>query len=158
MDAVTYSNDNVIAFMNEYLIAFRLHLGDESVWEHHHTFWTPTTAIFGIKGMNVHGKHEVQRSIGFFEPDDFIANLHLGIAKVRLDQDEFDTALVHLNRLLEKFPGSDVIPETIYFRGITLYKQNNDPSRLKQAYEKLSNDYPASTWAKRSYPYRLIKS
>ncbi len=156
MDAVTYSNKNVIAFMNEYLIPYRLHLGDQSTWEHSHTFWTPATAIFGIKGMNVQGKHEVQRNIGFFEPDEFIATLHLGVAKVRLDQDEFDTALVHFNRLLEKYPGSDVVPEAIFFRGVSMYKQHNDPSYLKQTYEKLSSDYSSSTWAKRSYPYRLI--
>ncbi len=125
--------------------------------ETHHTFWTPTTAIFGIKGMNVQGVHEVQREIGFFEPDEFIATLHLGVAKVRLDQEEFDTALVHLNLLLEKFPTSERVPEALYFKGVTLYKQSNDPSYLKQAHVQLSSEYSASTWTRRSHPYRLIK-
>ncbi len=157
MDTVTYSNKNVIAFIKEYLIPFRLDLSESAMGEKHHTFWTPTTAIFGIKGMNVHGPNEVQREIGFFEPDEFIALLHLGVAKVRLDQEEFDTALVHLNRLLKNFPESDVAPEAIYYKGVTLYKQNNDPTHLKQAHAQLSSEYSASTWARRSLPYHLIK-
>jgi hypothetical protein len=157
MDTVTYSNKNVIAFIKEYLIPFRLDVSESAMGGKHHAFWTPTTAIFGIKGMNVHGLHEVQREIGFFEPDEFIAVLHLGVAKVRLDQAEFDTALVHLKRLLKNFPASDVIPEAIYFKGVTLYKQNNDPSHLKQAHAHLSSEYSGSTWARRSRPYQLIK-
>ncbi len=157
MDAVTYPNENVIAFIKEYLIPFRLNLAESSMREKYHTFWTPTTAIFGIKGMNVQGMHEVQREIGFFEPDEFIATLHLGVAKVRLDQEEFDTALVHFNRLLKNFPGSDVVPEALYFKGVTLYKQNNDPSHLKEAHAQLLSEYSASKWARRSHPYRLIQ-
>lgn len=157
MDAVTYPNKNVIAFIKEYLIPYRINLAESSMREKYHTFWTPTTAIFGIKGMNVQGMHEVQREIGFFEPDEFVASLHLGVAKVRLDQDEFDTALVHLNRLLKNFSDSDVVPEAWRFKGVTSYKPKNDPSHLKEAHAQLLNEYPASRWARRSHPYRLIQ-
>lgn len=100
--------------------------------------------------------NEIQRTIGFFEPDEFIASMHLGIAKTRLNGAEYDTALVHLKNLLEHFPNSSAVAEAIYFRGVTLYKQNNAPNNLKEAYEKLQGEHPDNAWTKRAYPYRLI--
>ena len=32
----------------------------------------------------------------------------------------------------------------------------DDPKKLKEAYEKLQEEYPNSEWTKRAYPYRLI--
>ncbi|MBM9606486.1 tetratricopeptide repeat protein [Desulfopila inferna] len=156
MDTVTYPTNEVVDFVQEYLIPFRINISTTSMHEKYHTFWTPTTAVLGIKGMEAHGKQEVQRRIGFFEADEFIATLHLGIAKVRINQKEFDTALVHLDRLLKVYPESEVVPEALYFRGVSLYKQNDDPSQLKKAYEHLLSDYPKSPWVKRAHPYRLL--
>lgn len=156
MDAVTYSNHQVVEFINEYLIPFRVSVNDELMFEKYYTFWTPTTAIIGLKGMNVQGKHEVQRMIGFLAPEDFLPTLHLGIAKVRLDQQEFDTAKRHFDLLLEGYPNSEAVPEAIYFRGVSLYKQHNDPGRLKEALETLQRENGGSRWAKRAQPYGLL--
>ncbi len=58
--------------------------------------------------------------------------------------------------LMETLPESNAVSEAIYFRGVTLYKEINDPGKLKEAYEKLLSDYPDSAWTERTYPYSLL--
>jgi len=150
MDAVTYPQEEVISFVMAYLIPLRIDVSDESAYENFHAFWTPTLAI-----IDTHG-HEIQRVIGFYQPVELLATLCLGIAKARLSDGDHDTAEVQLSRLLDQFPESGMIPEAIFFRGVNRYKMKNDPVQLKQAYEKLTADYPDSPWTKRAAPYRLI--
>jgi len=150
MDAVTYPHDSVVAFITSYLVPLRVDINDESFYQKFHTYWTPALAILG------HDGHEVQRTIGFFQPDELIACLHLGIAKARLNASEFQTAEIHFTRLLERFPTDDRVPEALFFRGVNGYKMKNDATQLKEAYEKLISDYPNSPWTKRAEPYRLI--
>jgi outer membrane protein assembly factor BamD (BamD/ComL family) len=82
--------------------------------------------------------------------------MHLGIAKVFMTTGEFDAASVHIKRLIESYPESSAVPEAIYFRGVNLYKQKDDLSQMRLAYEELLKKYPASSWAKRAAPYRLV--
>lgn len=150
MEAVTYPADDVVHYVNNYLIPLRINVNGDLLHENFHHLWTPTIAVLDSVG------NEVQRTIGFLDPDDFIATMHLGIAKVRMDAKQYDTAMIPLKSLLEIFPKSYAVPEAIYFMGVILYKQRNDPSKLKDAYERLLTDYPDSRWTKRASPYRLI--
>ena len=150
MDAVTYQAQEVVGYINNYLIPLRINVNDPSLLEDYHHIWTPTIAVLDLNGR------EVQRTIGFLGPDEFIATMDLGIAKVRMDAGKYDTAMIPLKSLMETLPKSDSIPEAIYFSGVTLYKQSNDPRKLKEAYEKLLRDYPESPWTKRASPYRLL--
>lgn len=150
MDAVTYPTKEVVKFIENYLIPLRINVNDNPVHDKYQYFWTPTIAVLDLNG------DEVQRTIGFFDSDEFIASMHLGIAKVHLDAGDHDTADVHLKSLLEKFTESKMIPEAIYFRGVNLYKLKDNPSHLKEAYGTLLEKYPDNTWTKRAYPYRLI--
>ena len=151
MDAVTYPNPKVIEFINSYLIPFRVDINEAEFLGKYQPFWTPTLAILGIKGK------EVQRTIGFLDQDELIPVLHLGLAKAHFDHKDFETADVHLKKLLKNHPRSHEVPEALYFSGVNLYKMHNDPSQLKKAYERLLSDFPESPWTKRAYPYRLIK-
>ncbi|MEE4166488.1 MAG: hypothetical protein V2I35_10860 [Desulfocapsaceae bacterium] len=152
MDAVTYSTDTVISFIEKYLVPVRLTIQDDGGYgeENYQTFWTPTLGILDPTGT------ELQRVIGFFSPGEFIAEMHLGIAKFHFNAEDYDTALVHLNVLLEGSLECCSTPEAVYFRGVTLYKQKNDAAELKHAHEELLKNYPDSTWAKRALPYRLL--
>ena len=150
MDTVTYPMDTVAHFIMKYLIPLRIDINDESYHETLHTFWTPALAVIATTG------HEVQREIGFFQPTEFIASLHLGLAKARMSSGEFDTAEDHLSSLIGQLLESDIVPEAILFQGVNSYKMKNDPSELKKAYERLISDYPDTVWAKRAAPYRLL--
>lgn len=72
------------------------------------------------------------------------------------DTDRFDAALANLEKLLSDYAKSHSAHEAIYLRGVSLYKNTDDPKPLKQAYEKLQENYPDSEWTKRAYPYRLL--
>ena len=150
MDAVTYPKKEVINFINNYLITLRIDVSEGAIHDKYQYIWTPTLAVLDLNG------NEVQRTIGFFDADELTASMHLGLAKVHMDAGEHDTADIHLRRLLEDYPESTMIPETIYFRGVNFYKWKDNPGHLKEAYEKLNETYPDSTWSKRAYPYRLI--
>lgn len=150
MDAVTYPTKKVINFIYNHLIPLRINVNDDTILEVYHHFWTPTLAILDSNG------NEVQRTIGFLGVDEFIARMLLGIAKVRVDAGEYVSAMIPLKNLLETLPESNTVPEAIYFRGVTLYKETNDPGKLKEAYEELLNNYPDSAWTERAYPYRLL--
>ncbi len=150
MDTVTYPHGKVVDFIMKYLVPLRIDINDESFYQKFHTYWTPALAILG------HDGYEVQRTIGFFQPDALIASLHLGIAKARLNSGEFETADVHFDRLLEHYPDDDLIAEALFFKGVNGYKMDDDAGKLKDVYEKLTSDFPDSPWAKRAEPYRLL--
>ena len=150
MDAVTYPIEEVVDFIHNFMIPLRININEANLLENYQTIWTPTTAVLDLKGV------EVQRKIGFFEPNELIGILHLGAAKVHMDAGEHDTAERHLSKLLEECGDTSAVPECVYFRGVNLYKWQDDPSHLKAAYEKLLESYPESCWTKRAAPYRLI--
>lgn len=149
MDAVTYPEDSVVQFVKKYLTPLRIDI-TQSVDDKYQTFWTPTLSILNYSGL------EIQKETGFFKPVELIASLHVGLAKVHIQEKQFDTAGVHLKQVLENFCDEKVVPEAIFFRGVNLYKLNDDPSFLKEAHYRLVEEYPESEWADKSYPYQFI--
>ncbi|GAB6190776.1 tetratricopeptide repeat protein [Desulfocastanea catecholica] len=150
MGAVTYPTKDVVNLVNNYLIPLRINIKDDPILDDYHQIWTPTIIVLDFNGK------EIQRTIGFLEPDEFIPMIQLGIAKVRLGAKEYDTAMISLKSIIETYPESEAAPEAVYFRGVTLYKQEQNPGKLKEAYEKLLSNYPDSAWTKRAQPYRLL--
>lgn len=150
MDTVTYSNKDVVNFINNYLIPLRIDVSDGTQDDDFHHFWTPTTAILNMNG------DEIQRTVGFMQPQEFLVKMHLGLGKARLDQGKYDTAMIHLKNVLDAVPTSDDVPEAIFFSGVVLYKETSNPVKLKEAYKRLEREYPDDPWTKRAYPYRLI--
>lgn len=150
MDVTTYSTEQAIGFVKEYLIPVKIDVEKKSYYEKYNVIWTPTTLLLDYQGT------EIQRTIGYLDLNEFLAFMHLGIAKVHINNSDLDAANVHLNRLFDQYPDSCALPEAIFFQGINLSKKRNDRSELKNAYEKLVSEHPESSWAKRATPYRLI--
>ena len=150
MDAVTYPDDSVVSFIDENMIPLRVKFGAERLTKDFNVKWTPTLITLDAEGVEHH------RTVGFFAPEELIPSMLLGIAKVFFDTDRFDDALMNLEKLLKGYPEGDSAPEAIYLRGVSLYKNTDDPKPLKEAYEKLLDKYPAGEWTKRAYPYRLL--
>ncbi|KJS01327.1 MAG: hypothetical protein VR65_09250 [Desulfobulbaceae bacterium BRH_c16a] len=150
MDAVTYPAIEVVEFVMEHLIPLKINLTEKPFYENSRVLWTPTILILDYDGS------ELQRTVGYLAPDEFIPMLHLGKAKLRLSHEEFDGAEVHFNRLLERYPESDAVPEALYFQGVNRYKMKNNPMELKEAYEKLLTSHPDNSWTKRAAPYQFM--
>jgi outer membrane protein assembly factor BamD (BamD/ComL family) len=54
------------------------------------------------------------------------------------------------------FPRSAAAPEALFLSGVCYFKRTHNPQPLKEAYEKLLEEYPASEWTSLAYPYRLL--
>jgi len=150
MDAVTYPNPKVAAFLNAHMIVVRVPHDAQPLATNFKVHSTPTLVTLDSEGKEHH------RLLGFQPPDGLIAGLLLGIGRVHYDRERFAEALAVLEELLAGYPGSDSVPEAIFLRGMSLYKILHNPGPLKEAYEKLQTGHPSSEWTMRARRYRLL--
>lgn len=150
MDAVTYPEQAVIDFFSDSLIPVRVQSDAKPVSDDFNVKWTPTLITLGPDGQEHH------RTVGFLGAKELIARLLLGEGKYYFDNDRFPEALEALAKIMTDYQGAAAVPEAIYLRGVCQYKNSSDPMPLKAAYELLAEDFPASEWTHRAYPYRLI--
>jgi TolA-binding protein len=87
---------------------------------------------------------------GFLPPDDFLAQLKLGIAHSAFARQQWKEAENLYGDLLSALPGSDAAPEALYWQGVSRYKSSSDPNALTQTAEAFKARYTDSTWAKKA--------
>ncbi len=150
MDAVTYPNADVVAFIQDHVVPIRLPSDAKPEAGDFNVKWTPTLVILDTGG----GEHH--RTTGFLAPEQLIPMILLGIGKTHFEREQFPEAIAAMDRLLAGYSDSDAAPEAIFFRAVSRYKNTNDAQPLKQAYEELTTKYPSSEWARRAAPYRLL--
>jgi thioredoxin-related protein len=101
MDTVSYPDGNVADFIHKYLIPLRVHTNAAPEWARRFSIqYTPTMLVLDDDGKEHH------RSVGFLPPEEFIATLMLGIAKLHKDQGSVERARAMVNWLLTAYPGS----------------------------------------------------
>ena len=149
MDAVSYPDEKVANFIIDKVVPVRI-LADSPLASDFKVTWTPTLVT-----LDFYGK-EHYRTVGFLPPDELVSFLLLGIAKTDFDVQQYSDAILNLNMLLAGYPQSAAAPEAVFIRGVARYKSTKDASPLKEAYQQLTAAYPASEWAKRAQPYRLL--
>jgi hypothetical protein len=149
MGAVTYPNEKVAEFVMNRMVPIQV-LSDSPLANEFKVKWTPTIVVLDYYGKEHH------RTVGFFPPEEFIPSMILGMGKIDFDADQFNDAIIHFDTLLKEYPQSAATPEAIYLRGVSRYKASHDAKPLKEAYEKLKADYPASEWTRRAEPYGLL--
>ena len=150
MDAVTYPHEKVIDFIGSKIVPLRVPADAKPLADEFKVTWTPTLVTLDFYGKEHH------RTVGFLPPEELIASLLLGMAKIDFDFNQFNDAILHLDRLLADFTRSAAAPEAVYLRGVSRYKASHDAKPLKEAYEKLRADYPTSEWTQRAQPYSLL--
>jgi hypothetical protein len=150
MGTVTYPNAGVARFVDLNFVPVQVEVSNKELMEKYNVSWTPTILVLDAEGK------EHYRSVGFLQPDAFIATFELGKARYYLDLEQFAEARALLEELVDRCPVPEVVPEAIFFRGVATYKQTHDPKPLRAAYDALTAKYPQSEWAKRAEPYKLI--
>ncbi len=150
MEEVTFPNAKVTQFINDNLTPLRLQYDGEPFASDYNIKWTPTILTLDHEGKEHH------RMVGFLPPEEFLPALLLGIDKMYFDTDKLDDAVLNLTKLMSDYPNSTSTPEAIFLRGVSMYKNTHNTKSLKDAYEKLQSEYPASEWTKRANPYRLL--
>lgn len=150
MGTVTYPETNVINFIEDNFVPLQIQSDAKPYATDFNVKWTPTIITLGLDSKEHH------RTVGFLGPEELVPSLLLGRGKFHFDNDRYAEALKSLGKVVSDYPKSDSVPEAIFLAGVCRYKNTNDPKPLKEAYEKLSAEFPESEWTKRAYPYRLL--
>ena len=106
--------------------------------------WTPTVVILDANGVE---RHRIE---GFLPTEDFLPQLHLGLAQTAFKSGKFQDAETGFRTIVEKFPKTDAAPEAMYWAGVSRYKGANDASALGEtakAFKERDTDTP---WAKKA--------
>ena len=106
--------------------------------------WTPTLLVLDPTGA------ECYRFEGYLPAEDFLAQLHLGLAHAAFAGQHWADAEQHYRRVVEQFPKTDAAPEALYWAAVAKYKASGDPAALAEAARQFKVKYPDSIWAKKA--------
>src|SRR6266700_2810202 len=80
---------------------------------------------------------------------DFLAQLHLGLAKAAFSRGQFADARQRFEAIVSRYSKTDAAPEALYWSAVSAYKATGDAKHLKQGGQKLKEKYPQTEWAKK---------
>ncbi len=147
MDAVTYPNDKVVAYVNEHCIPLRVGHQEQPLASQFKVKWTPRLFLLDHNGNS---DHDV---LGFLPPDELVPFIQLARAKQAFHNDSLDETTTILDEMLIESSASKSAPEAVFLRGVANFKKDHDPKALKEVYRLLNFDYAQSAWARRVFPY-----
>ncbi|MBV6519848.1 MAG: thioredoxin family protein [Candidatus Brocadia sp.] len=141
---MTYPDAAVREFINKNFIPLQINVQSGSdLPGKYRAFWTPTILVLDSLGT------EYYRFNGFLPPEEFLPQLHFGLAFMALERQDYKTASAQLKATVDRYPRSDIAPEAQYWYGVSEYKGSHNVDALLQAWRKIRKDYPQSIWAKK---------
>lgn len=144
MDAVTYPSERVKDVLARHTVGVRLNVFQErESAKRFRAYWTPTFLYVDPDGRELH------RWLGYAPPDEFAAQVLLGVGLSHFQNAQFDRALGCFSEILERHPGSDLAPEATYWRGVCTFKKTKDTTPIYSACKEIVAKYPNSPWAKK---------
>ena len=109
-----------------------------------HVDWTPTILILDSEGNE---RHRIE---GFLPNDDFLAQLHLGLAHAAFTAGKFEQAAERFDRIVRDLPATDAAPEAQYWAGVSRYKATGSGDALKATADAFKQRYGDTPWAKKA--------
>jgi hypothetical protein len=129
----------VESFINANYLPVKIHIKEQpKIFERFGAQWTPTIQVLDPDGTK---RHQFE---GYLPPDDFLAQLQLGLAHSAFARQQWNDAETAYNEILS------TLPESLYWRGVSRYKSSADPTALQQTAEAFKTRYADSTWAKKA--------
>lgn len=150
MDADTYPQPAVQRLLTESLVPLRLPHDREPQATRYGLRSTPLLLVLDSAGSPVHRLEGVQPA------DELVPALLLGMAKVRYLHGSMTGCLNRLSQVLDGYPDSQAVPESLLLRGRALHRQTGQTAHLRQAYQILSEKHPRSQWTEEASAYRLL--
>ncbi len=145
MENVTYPDARVAEFIAKHYIPVKINVRDRpDIAAGYDVNWTPTMLI-GDETGRAHFRVE-----GFLPPEDFVAQLALGLGRLELDRQRFPGAIHHFEAVSQRHRGSEAAAQALYWLGVARTKQSKDPAQLREAWNTLTSECPHSDWAKRA--------
>ncbi len=135
-------------FINDNFIPVKIHIKEQpKTFERFGAQWTPTMQLLDPGGTK---RHQFE---GFLPPDDFLAQLKLGLAHSDFARQQWKQAENRYEDILKTLPATDAAPEALYWLGVSRYKDTGDGAFLQKTAEAFKNSYSdsikkASVWAK----------
>ena len=140
-----YLEERVGELVRESFVPVKIHVKENPAgFERFGAQWTPTVIVADPDGV------ERYRFEGYLPPDDFLGQLHLGLAKTAFARGDFPEAERLYRRIVEEFPESAAAPEALYWAGVSRYKETSDAAALKKTAESFRARYSDSQWAKKA--------
>ncbi|HXC72232.1 MAG TPA: hypothetical protein VN644_19760 [Pyrinomonadaceae bacterium] len=142
MEAESYDDDEVSAFINENFVPLSAHIKEHPAYFHRFdALWTPSVLILDSDG------DERFRLEGYLPKDEFRSQLELGLARVSFMNKKWADAERRYAAVLDRYPDSQAAPEALYWKGVAHYKATNDHMVLGELPELFRQRYPDSIWA-----------
>lgn len=146
MDAVTYPQDQVVAFIHDHFVPVRIHTEDHpELCAKYRVPWTPTILVLDAEGT------EHYRDVGYLPPEDFVAHMTLALGHTAVEEKDFPTAARFFQTVIDRYRSSEVIPEALYFLGVARNRSAGGTADDRKAiWKRLMETYPRSDWAKKA--------
>jgi len=145
LENVTYSDARVAEFIAKHYIPVKIKVRDRpDIAAGYDVNWTPTVLI-GDQTGRAHFRVE-----GFLPPEDFVAQLALGLGRFELAHQQFPRAIHHFEEVAQRHRCSDAAAQSLYWLWVARYKHSKDPAQLREAWNILLKEYPQGDWAKRA--------
>ncbi len=150
MGAVTYPDERVAKFISLNYVPVQIQSSNTEMMQKYVVSWTPTILVLDAD------LREHYRAVGFFSPEDMIANFMMAKGRWALDTDQLADSRALFEEVVSCYPDSDAAAEATFFLGVAKYKMSHDPKPLREAYDALKAKFPHSPWTKQADHYRLI--
>jgi TolA-binding protein len=135
----------VESFINDNFIPVKIHIKEQpKTFERFGAQWTPTIQVLDPDGTK---RHQFE---GFLPPDDFLAQLKVGLAYSAFARQDWKEAESRFDDIVKALPGTDAAAEALYWLGVSRYKNSGDAAFLQQTAEAFKTQYKDSTWAKKA--------
>jgi hypothetical protein len=123
-------------------VAVEAHIKEHPAYFHRFdALWTPTVLVLDANGV------ERLRIEGYLPKTEFRAQLEMGLARVAFMQKQWADAERRYAEIVESYPDSKVVPEAVYWRGVSHYKRTNDHTVLGETANTFAEKYQDSVWA-----------
>jgi hypothetical protein len=134
----------VASFINENFVPVKIHIKEQpDAFKRFGAQWTPTMIILDPAGVERH------RFEGYLPPNDFLAQLQLGLAQASFAREQWREAADRYGRIAKEFPETDAAPQALYWGGVSRYK-GGDAGALKDTAKAFQSSHKDTSWAKRA--------
>lgn len=140
-----YPDRRVSDFISSNFVPVKIHIKEQpDTFKRFGVQWTPTLMVLDPDGK------EQYRFEGYLPPEDFLAQLELGLAKSDFAHGAFTDAERRFREIVQKYSKSETAAEAAYWAGVSKYKANGDAVALRETAAETKRLYPASSWAKKA--------
>ncbi len=133
------------AFINKTFVPLEIHIKENPTGFHRFdVLWTPTVLI-----MDSEGKERV-RNEGYLPKAEFQAWLDMCLARLAFVSKKWTDAEKKFDAVVRQYPNSGVAAYSVYWRGVSRYKETHDHTALSAVTEEFRHKYQDSIWAKKA--------